>query len=52
MKKFLFTFALAFVFSTITFAQTDADREAVRQADDYQYSPAKSAKAESLEVIN
>ena len=32
MKKFLFAFALLFVFSIVGFAQTDADREAVRQA--------------------
>jgi len=32
MKNFLFAFALLFVFSTIIFAQTDTDREAVRQA--------------------
>ena len=32
MKRFLLTFALFFAFSTVAFAQTDADREAVRQA--------------------
>jgi len=32
MKKFLFAFWLFFAFSTVAFAQTDADREAVRQA--------------------
>ena len=32
MKKFLFAFALFSAFSNIAFAQTDADREAVRQA--------------------
>ena len=32
MKIFLFAFAVFFVFSNHAFAQTDADREAVRQA--------------------
>jgi len=32
MKKILFAFWLFFAFSTVAFAQTDADREAVRQA--------------------
>ncbi len=32
MKFFLFAFAVLFVFSNHAFAQTDADREAVRQA--------------------
>jgi hypothetical protein len=32
MKKFLLMFALFFAFPVVAFAQTDADREAVRQA--------------------